>query len=90
MDLASQIIPAMITLMAAVFSGSRSSFRWEIVTAIFGWTAVVSILLVVVSWPFAVATGMRPFLYQLIGFSLITAIGRDYEKMLAPLFRWNR
>jgi len=30
------------------------------------------------------------YLAQVWGFSLLTAVARDYEKILRPLFRWNR
>lgn len=90
MEFTSQIVPAVITLFASLMSGTRASVRWETVTAIFGWTATISLLLIVFSWPFHFAESARPYLTQVFAFSMLTALGRDYEKILAPLFKWNR
>ena len=43
MDLSSQIIPAVVLLLANLLSGRHGSFRWETVTAIFGWVGAVSL-----------------------------------------------
>ncbi|MCA3349106.1 MAG: hypothetical protein INF97_00800 [Roseomonas sp.] len=96
-----QIIPAMIVLVGNLFGGPHGSRRWEIVTAAFGWTALVAVLL----WGFfevaaylSTAIGMgidlgdtaretaRKYLLQTFGFALLSAITRDYEKTLFPFF----
>ncbi len=90
MDISSQIIPAVIVLLANLLSGRHGSLRWETVTAIFGWGAVVSIVAFVIARIFAPDTTLRVYLLQIAGFCLLTALSRDYEKILRPLFRWNR
>lgn len=89
-DLSAQIVPAVVVFVANLLSGPHSSLRWEYVTALFGWTttismAVVRILLIV--WPDSSAVG---YFLQVAGFCLITALPRDYGKILRPLFPWNR
>lgn len=99
--LSDQIIPAIIVLIGNLFGGSHGSRRWEIVTAAFGWTALVTVLL----WAFleiavylsaVIGTGIdfgetsqeivRRYLLQTFGFALLSAITRDYEKILFPFF----
>lgn len=84
MDFMTQIVPAVIVMLANLAGGSHESPRYEIWTAVFGWTFCVSIVLVFLSgwvWPDA-----TPYLLQVSGFSLLTALTRDYEKLLKPLF----
>jgi hypothetical protein len=69
--------------------------RWETVTAIFGWTACVSIVawMILSAVAYLVAGHNWPlngYLFQLGGFSLLTAVSRDWEKVLRPLLPWNR
>lgn len=91
MDLSGQLIPAAIIVIANVFSGRHESRRWEYVTMIFGVTGGVSFVAFFVAsyftqeLPFA-----RGYLMQAAGFCLLTALSRDYEKILRPLFPWNR
>lgn len=90
MDFWSQIIPAIVILVANLLSGPHSSHRWEYVTAVFGWGSGISlaILLVVqIAFPDSSASA---YLLQLFGFCLLTALSRDYERILMPLFPWNR
>ena len=99
--LSDQIIPAIIVLIGNLFGGSHGSRRWEIVTAAFGWTALVAVLLwvlleIAVYLSAAIGTGIdlgdmgreivRKYLLQTFGFALLSAITRDYEKMLFPFF----
>lgn len=90
MDTSSQIVPAVILLAANLMSGKHGSQRWEIVTGLFGWTAVFS----VPSWLLLdIFPGTRPYgpyALQVLAFCLITAMSRDYEKVLRPLFPWNK
>ena len=44
MEFSSQIVPAVIILIANLLSGQHSSLRWETVTAVFGWGAGISML----------------------------------------------
>ena len=99
--LSDQIIPAIIVLVGNIFGGPHGSRRWEIVTAAFGWTALVAVLLwvlleIAVYLSAAIGTGIdlgdmgreivRKYLLQTFGFALLSAITRDYEKMLFPFF----
>jgi hypothetical protein len=90
MDFVSQIVPAVILLAANLMGGRHGSNRWEAVTAIFGWTALIGILAVVLVSIFLHDSWVRDYLVQIAGFSLLTALSRDYEKILRPLFWWNR
>ena len=90
MDFSAQIVPAVVVLAANLLSGPHSSLRWEYVTALFGWSAGISITavpVVLLFWPNSPAVS---YLLQIAGFCLITALSRDYEKILRPLFPWNR
>ena len=99
--LSDQIIPAIIVLVGNIFGGPHGSRRWEIVTAAFGWTAVVAVLLwffleVAIYLSAAIGMGIdcgdtgrdtaRKYLLQTFSFALLSAVTRDYEKMLFPLF----
>ena len=88
MDFVTQIVPALIVILANLAGGSHESPKYEIWTAIFGWMASVSLILVFLSgwfWPEA-----QPYLLQVSGFSLLTALTRDYEKILRPFFNKKR
>jgi hypothetical protein len=85
-----QLVPAVIILVANLMSGPHSSLRWERVTAVFGWTAAVSLVLLVASSALFGRTAATPYLLQIAAFSLLTALSRDYERILRPLFPWNR
>lgn len=91
MDFSSQIVPALVIIAANVFSGDTESNRWECVTAVFGWSGVVTLVSYLATTLFLPPTNsMRIYLGQVAVFSLTTAISRDYEKRLKPLFPWNR
>ena len=90
MDLSSQIVPAVVILVANLFSGRHGSVRWETVTAVFGWGAGIGLLAAVASTVFASTSPMTAYLWQVAAFCLLTALSRDYEKLLRPLFPWNR
>ena len=90
MDVMSQVIPAIVVLAANLLSGPHSSLRWEYVTAVFGWGACISLvgfLIVHVAFP---SSSAGTYLFQLFSFCLLTALSRDYERILRPLFKWNR
>lgn len=90
MDLSTQIVPAVVILVANLLSGRHASVRWETVTAVFGWAAGVSIAAVVALSVFARDSAITEYIGQVAAFSLLTALSRDYEKLLRPLFPWNR
>ena len=90
MDISSQIIPAVIILSANLLSGKHSSLRWDVVTAIFGWGALISFVGYIISISFFPVNELSNYLIQTAAFCLITALCRDYEKILRPLFPWNR
>ena len=90
MDFASQLVPAIVVLAANLLSGLHSSLRWEVVTAIFGWGAALSLVVFLalsVFWPNA---AVKDYALHALVFCLLTALLRDYERILRPLFRWNR
>ena len=90
MDFSTQIVPAVVVLVANLLSGRHASLRWETVTAIFGWGACISIAGLVVGSVFVGRGVITDYLLQVAGFCLLTALSRDYEKILRPLFPWNR
>lgn len=90
MDLSTQIVPAVVVLVANIFSGRHGSGRWETVTALFGWTAGISLAALLLAIVFVRDSVITEFLAQIMAFSLLTALSRDYEKILRPLFPWNR
>ena len=85
MDLSMQLIPAIVIIFANLMSGKQGSREWEVVTAIFGWTACLSLILYVFS--IYLFPEFSIYLTQLFGFSLISALSRDYEKILKPFFK---
>ena len=90
MEIYSQIVPAIVILGANLLSGPHGSSRYEHVTAVFGWACVCSFpLAFVASWTDQ-GGFVEFYLWQIFGFSMITSISRDYEKILRPLFPWNR
>ena len=90
MDLSTQIVPAVVILAANLLSDRHASVRWETVTAVFGWTAGVSIVVAVVLYVIGRDSAITEYLGQVAAFCLLTALSRDYEKLLRPLFPWNR
>lgn len=89
MDLSSQLVPAAIIVVANVLSGHHGSRRWETVTMIFSLTGCAGLVAVFIVPYFPLSTA-KDYLLQVGGFFLLTALSRDYEKLLRPLFRWNR
>lgn len=87
MDISSQIVPAAVILIANLLGGRHESTRWQIVTNLFLLSAGASIVLMLFFVHNKIAVG---YLLQIAAFSLITALSRDYEKVLRPLFSWNR
>jgi hypothetical protein len=90
MEFSSQFVPAVIILAANLLSGKHSSLRWEQVTAIFGWTAAVTLPLWILAALFFSDASFTSYLGQVACFSLVTALARDYERILHPLFSWNK
>lgn len=90
MDFSTQIVPAVIILVANLLSGKHGSLRWETVTAIFGWSAVISFIPFLVVIILGYSSWAKDYLLQVFGFCLLTALSRDYERILRPFFPWNR
>ena len=90
MDFSSQIVPAVIILVANLLGGHHSSLRWEYVTAIFGWGVVISTVAYIAVLFLLPESELASYLIQIAGFCLITALSRDYERILKPIFPWNR
>jgi hypothetical protein len=86
-DVASQIVPAVVILAANLLSGKHGSLRYEAVTAGFGWTAGVSLIAFLPTALLAHGSPAAHYLFQVFVFSLLTALSRDYERILRPLFR---
>lgn len=90
MDFSSQIVPAVIVLVGNLLSGKHGSSRWEKVTAVFGWVAAVSLIAYFLAAMFFPGSIAKDFLLQILCFSLLTALSRDYERILHPLFNRNK
>jgi uncharacterized membrane protein YuzA (DUF378 family) len=90
MELTDQLVPAVILLTANLMSGRHGSKRYEVVTAVFGWTTLITVIAFFVVNVAATHSPIKPYLFQVWSFSLLTVLSRDYEKILRPLLRWNR
>jgi len=90
MDVSTQVVPATIILVANLLGGKHGSLRWETVTAIFGWAAGISLVSYLLVYAFSFKYISNDFLLQVSGFCLLTALARDYERILYPLFPWNK
>ena len=90
MDLSSQVVPAVIILAANLMSGRHGSLRWETITAIFGWGAGITLVVFLLMEIVIPKSPITFYFGQTAGFCLLTALTRDYEKILRPLFSWNR
>ena len=90
MEFTSQIVPAVVILAANLLSGKHGSHRYEAVTALFGWTFAATLPIVLVLAFFPSLQPARGYVYQVATFSILTALSRDYEKVLRPLLPWNR
>ena len=90
MDFSSQIVPAVIIRFVNLLSGNQGSKRWETVTAVFGWPSIVSFIGYVFFVMVFPESQISNYLLQIAGFSLLSAIARDYERMLKPLFQSNK
>ena len=90
MDFSTQIVPAVIILVANLSSGKHGSLRWETVTAIFGWSAAISFIAFLVATILGYGSWAKDYLLQVLGFCLLTALSRDYERILRPFFPWGK
>ena len=85
MDFVNPWIPAAIIMFANVFGGEHNTYRYEKMTALFGWVAGISILL---SFMLPLlGDNLRGYLLQIGMFSMITAVSRDYEKLFKYVFK---
>ncbi len=77
------LIPAIIILISNLFSGDHNSRSYEIVTAIFGAFSAITFILIFIP----IFSNIIPskILIEIFGFSLITALARDYEKLIKKL-----
>jgi len=89
MDIREHLVPAVILLLANLMSGPHGSKRYEVVTGVFGWATAASVTLYLIVSLVAAQSPAKPYLLQVLAFSLITALARDYEKYLRRLFPWN-
>lgn len=87
MDFMTQVVPAIIILVANLAGGEHGTSSFDNWTAVFGWSACVSFILIFVAA--YVCPEAKPYLMQVCGFSLLTALTRDYEKILKPFFSKN-
>lgn len=85
-----QVIPAVVLCAANVLSGRHGSLRWETVTAVFGWIGAFGLAVGIILKLAAPQSSVTSYVWQVGAFCLLTAISRDYEKILRPLFSWNR
>lgn len=90
MELTDQLVPAVILLAANLMSGRHGSRRYEVVTAVFGWTALIAFLAYLIVNAVWSHGPIKPYLFQVAAFSMLTALSRDYEKILRRFFPWNR
>jgi len=90
MDFSTQVVPVVIVLIANLLSGKHGSLRWETVTAIFGWATAVSLIFFLVLSMVSPEHAAKDYFLQISGFCLLTALARDYERILHPLFPWNK
>lgn len=95
--IAEYLIPSLIILIANIFSGEHGSKHYEFVTAVFGWIAAVFLGLYITMpyllwyFPSHYLENIQPFVTQVTWFSLVTAVARDYEKILKPLIdSWHK
>lgn len=87
------LIPAMVIVIGNVCSGNPGSKRWEVVTALFGITSLISIVLFVL--PFtrtspAIPSWVPEGLIATAGFCMLQALTRDWERSLKlAIGRWS-
>lgn len=86
------LIPAVIILLSNLFSDHPGGLRWEAVTALFGWSAIISLITYISFslfsfWIPEIAEKAKPYCLEILIFTLIAALSRDYERMLKPIFK---
>ena len=84
------VIPAAIVLVGNVFSRSRGSRQWEVVSALFAWVAAITGAL----WLLCLLLGSefwaRQIFFPTWAFCLLQVLSRDYVKILKPIAdRWS-
>ncbi len=83
------IIPGLIVFVGNVFSGSPGSKQWEFVTALFGWVAVIALVLWLAFQIVGSEFWARQILLPIWLFCLLQALSRDHLKILKPIAdRW--
>jgi hypothetical protein len=89
------VIPSIIIAITNIFSHESGSDRYEQITAIFGYAAAiflaVSLILSILTFvflitkiPFQKLVIIQKITYQIFLLNAVTAISRDYEKILKP------
>ena len=87
------IVPAIIILIGNLFSGHPGSRQWEVITALFCYATVISMMLLMIfslSSIFAASVvGVREVLISTCCFCMLQVLTRDYERIFKPLVsRW--
>lgn len=98
----SYIVPTLIIFIANVFSDKHGSFRYEFISAIFGWVGggclllalllqIMQVITIFMSVKFPWISVVVKHLYEIAWFALLTVISRDYEKILKPIIdkKWK-
>ena len=84
------VITAAVVLAANLLSNRVGSWLYESATAVFGWIGAVSMLLWLVSHIasafFPSTLAVSKLMAPIWMFCVMTAIARDYEKILKPWF----
>jgi hypothetical protein len=89
-------IPAAIILIANIFSGEYGSNSYENITALFGWTSCIALFISLISplallfYPSPVLETTQQISSQVFILSSITALSRDFEKILKPKAHYFR
>lgn len=85
------LIPTLIIFVTNVFSGTHGSIQYEKMTAIFGWCAGISlsalfiVYVLLIPFPLPWLSYSKNLLAEIFYFSLLTALSRDYEKIIKPI-----
>ena len=84
------IVAAIVILISNLISDRSGSRRWETITAVFGYTAAISMMLLIF-FSFASIFSIRlmreahEVLISMCFFCMLQALTRDYERILKPL-----
>ena len=83
------IIPAAIVFAGNAFSGSPGSRAWNLVSALFSWSAAVAMSLWLASLIFGFEFWARHIFFPIWAFCLLQILSRDYFGIVKPIAdRW--